>query len=251
MNLLLKVAVLAIAAGGVSAPVFAYPDQPPVVHKHSFYVDGNFGFSMLSTPQEFIADCSPDHYYNGCYNSTYSSGSLAAGADVGYHFAINPSFLLGGELGYSYNGRSRYNADYNEFYNWYWSQYRTTMKVKSQDIHLLATGTVVFHNGFNIFVKGGAAKVTQKLYVDTQSWIDDYFPVPTEASSLTAVKPMAAIGLGYQSGLFNVNIQFSRIFATNAKDFSDMMDMDTLTMNKIVSVETVKLGLGITIPSSR
>lgn len=253
MKSTLKVAILAIALGGVSAPVFAYADdqwpptdQQPIARK-SFYIDGNLGVSSLATPKEFIDDCDPANY-TGCYSAGYKTGGLVVGGDIGYRFALIPSFLLGAETGYSYNGQSKYTADYRLLYPLVLTYYSTSLKIKSEDIHLLATGTYMFHNGFNLFVKGGAARVTQKLDVNTQSWINGYYPIPTEASSFSAIKPMAAFGIGFQHGMFNANLQVSHIFADHPKDFDDMMDMNTLKMDKIVSVETVKLAIGVTIP---
>src|SRR5579864_7862783 len=116
MRTTLKVAILTIAIGGISAPVFAYPDQQPMpIAPKSIYIDGNLGFALLSTPREFIAGC--DAYsYTGCYNSNYRTGGFSGGADIGYRFAMKPTFLLGAEAGYSYNGKSQYTADYRLAY---------------------------------------------------------------------------------------------------------------------------------------
>jgi hypothetical protein len=218
----------------------------PIVPKNSLYIDGNVGYGSLFTPEKTFCDAFSDRGY-GCplSSASYKIGGIVAGADVNYRFAINPRFLVGGEFGYNYNGTSTYKGGY-----WdpvFQDDANFTYHVKSEDLHLMATGTTLFGNGISLFVKGGAARVHQTLVF---SDIEGDFPavLPTTKQSLNAIKPMAAVGIGFERNIFNVYLQYSHIFGTDAEKFSDFFDTSTQQMNKVVSVDTIKLGVGVVIP---
>ncbi len=257
MKSVLKFAPLFVLVGFITTPVLAfgyhqpvvryYPAAPqPITPRNSFYLDADVGYSNLATPQKYL--CDPYDYTCPLYSASYQTGSVAAGANVGYRFAVNPFFLLGTEFGYDYNGQSRYTGDYYTFDPfWYKIPNSLTYKVTSQDLHLLATSTVLFQNGFKVFAKGGAARVHQTVsFSDTSA--TEYDGVSLSSSSYDAIKPMAAFGVGFERNRFNVYLQYSHLFGVNANDFSDFIDMNTLKANKIVSVDTVKLGIGVIIP---
>lgn len=251
MKSIFKVATLVVAASFVSAPAFAYGYSvpQPVVPRNSFYADIDAGIGTLSTPAKYL--CDPNTLTCPLYDASYETGSVVAGANIGYHLALNPHFLIGTELGYDYNGSSSYKGWYSVVdWNspWYFDDYEVTYRVTSQDVHGLLTATALFQSGFSFFAKGGAARVYQTLTVDGQQswWTEGEFPTSTQ--TINGFKPMAAMGVGFQRGKFNVYLQYAHIFGTDANDFKDFFDMDTLKMNKIVSVDTLKVGVGVTIP---
>ena len=111
---------------------------------NSIYVSGDMGYGVLSTPDENLpcgVNCDASH----------SNGSFAAGLNVAYNRAILQNILLGAEFGYESNGQAKYTVG------------SVSEKITSKDFHLLATGTYLFSNGFDVFAKAGAARVKQKL----------------------------------------------------------------------------------------
>jgi hypothetical protein len=233
MKSVLKISPFILAAGFlISNTALAYGYiAKPIPPRNSFYIDGNVGYSNLSTPNKNL--CDPNDLSCPFTSVSYNTDGVGACADVGYRFAINPAFLIGSELGYDYNGQSKYSGTY------YWDGTNFSATVKSQDVHLLGTGAWLFPNGVNLFAKAGAARVNQSLSYDNNEY--NY-----GSASTTEFKPMTGVGVGYQNGLFDINLQYSHIFGTNVGNFSDAVD--TNGNMKIVSVDAIKLGLGVIIP---
>src|SRR5579864_5684451 len=109
MKSLFKAAILIVAAGFVSVPAFAYhsttvttyyPVPQPAFPRNSFYIDVDGGVGVLSTPAKYL--CDPVSTACPLDSASYQLDDIAAGANMGYRFALNPGFLLGTELGYDY-----------------------------------------------------------------------------------------------------------------------------------------------------
>lgn len=211
-------------------PVYGYDTPLNIV-----YFSGEVGLGHLMTPEEYISP--PDNYLIS--GASYRTQSVAAGANLGFKHAVNRQFLIGGEVGYDFNGQSKYNEEYYPNFTWVES---TNYTISSQDIHLLATGTILFHSGFNIFAKGGAARVEQKLKVSNDV---DYATIPIYLgeNTITQIKPMAAAGVGFQLRNAGIYAEYSHIFGKDAQNFEDFMDANGFT--DVVSVDTFKVGLSI------
>jgi hypothetical protein len=241
MKYLSAALILASAGTCISSPAFAYRhfDYEPNYYNNfprdTIYISGNVGLGRLSTPEKAIDPINDDWITSTSYNNE----SIAAGGTIGFKHALSRQFLLGTEAGYDYNGVAKYTENYKPNYTWTES---TTYRISSQDIHLLATGTLLFSNGFNIFAKGGAARVDQKLRVTNAV---DYTVIPLYLgeTSIVRYKPMAVAGFGFQLQAVDIYAQYSHIFAKDAKNFEDFIDQYGFT--DIVSVDTFKVGLGV------
>jgi hypothetical protein len=118
--------------------------------------------------------------------------------------------------------------------------------MKSGDLHLLMTGTIMMPHGFNVFGKVGVARVDQALRISNQL-PDDSVPFIVTTDRLVQYKPMAAAGVGYQLGMVGIYGQYSHIFATNASNFSDFIDPVTGDFTQVVSVDTFKVGMSVSL----
>ena len=221
-------------------PPMGYPGYPmePQYVLSSVYISGDAGMGTLATPDQNIPD------EDGVTSATHSTGSFGGGGSIGFRRAVNPMLLLGLEAGYDYNGQAKYTQNYNDWYTVYAND-TVTYKIISQDVHVLATGMVLFPSGFNFFAKGGAARVDQKLRI-TNQFPYEVFPYFITETSITAYKPMAAAGIGYRFRVLDIYAQYSHIFATNADNFSDLFNQDG-TFSSVASVDTFKLGAAINV----
>lgn len=204
---------------------------------NSVYISGDAGYGTLSTPKQSLPF--PDDIISG--SSDYKIGSFAGGGSLGYEHAINRNLLVGAELGYDYNGQSKYTENYTD------ALFSDSLvyKVTSQDFHALVTGTYLFNNGFNVFAKGGAARVDQALKVDSEA-SNAYWPSSTYEDHLIGYKPMAATGIGYRFRMVDIYAQYSHIFGTDADSFQDLVDNNG-NLKNIVSTDAIKLGASVRI----
>lgn len=224
----------------LATSAFAYTYNP--AGKNNFYVSGDVGYSVIETPNKNLldsSDVSEITAFGATVSQSHDKGYVGAGGNVGYQFAVTPNVLLGTEFGYNYNGRSKYTVKVSEDSV---GSASATTTVSSWDLHLLGTGTYLFNNGFNIFAKAGGARVQQtaKGTVD----ISD-FGSETDSDTVTQYKPMVAAGIGYQFKMVNVFAQYSRIFATDASNFNDLVDSSG--NQKVASVDAFKLGLAVNV----
>jgi hypothetical protein len=229
---------LIIVVGSLAiSPVFAdYPSESPKVGLNTFYFSGDTGFTILSTPYENLPDAPQ------VISSTFTTIGWGVGATIGYRRTINPWLSIGAETGYDYNGTARYRQSYanKELIGYDELSY----KVTSQDNHFLGVTRVTFHNGFIIFGKAGAARVQQELKVDYREAETSQLTILDENTAI-GYKPMAAAGIGFTYKILDIYAQYSHIFGANVTDFSELVNSDgTMT---IVSVDTVKFGLGLNI----
>lgn len=207
--------------------------------QNEVYVAGDVGSGVLATPDQNIAD--PDGVF--ITGASHSNSSIAGGGSIGFRHFVNPMLAVGAEVGYDYNGRAQYEEDYGAS-NYYNSLDNSTLKITSQDFHALATGTVLFRGGFNIFGKAGAARVDQSAKTYNEVPAQD-IPYLTTYNNVTGYKPMAAAGFGFRLRMVDIYAQYSHIFGTNAANFSDLVDSNG-NMN-VVSVDTFKIGLAVNV----
>lgn len=237
MNLPVKLAILASAsiiatsalAGGVDTVLIN------TVPQNFVYVGGNLGYAVVATPDKNLVDLpSP-----GISDASHTTGSFAAGANVGVKHAFNPHVLAGAELGWDYNGYSKYTLTYTP----YFGGGKETIEVHSSDLNLLATGTYVFNNGFNLFGKAGLASVRQTLVdKDASGYEND------DVTHTTKILPMAAFGAGYQVKLLNFYLQYSHIFGKDMGNVSDIATVDednAVHFKDVASVNAIKAGVAV------
>lgn len=234
----LAISTLVVSSLSIT-PAFARYGTPPMGYfppepQNQVYFSGDIGYGALSTPNQNVVD--PDGVFITAASN--SNTSISGGGSIGFRHAISPLFAVGTEFGYDYDGRATYTEDYAG-----WSMDSTSYKVISQDLHVLATGTILFHNGFNIFAKGGAARVDQKLRITNQ--IPGYLPFFVAENNMVAFKPIAAAGIGYQYHVVGIYAQYSHIFGVNAVNFTDFVDPTTGNFTNIVSVDTFKVGMSV------
>lgn len=227
MKLPVKLALISAASSLLVTAAFAgAPEIYGLTPANSVSLSVDGGYGVLSTPGKNIED--PDALVTGASNS---KGSFAGGFSVGYNHALRPNLLVGAEFGWDYNGQSKYTEDYL-------GGSSSTLKVSSTDFRLLATSTYLFANGLNVFAKGGAARVDQKLDFDG--------PYYSYEDSIQQYKPMVAGGVGYQFRMLNLYVQYSHIFAKDASDFNDFINNNG-KLTEVVSVDTIKAGIGVNI----
>lgn len=233
MKSIVKLGLVA-AAGLFTASAFAdtiINPNPSVAPLNSFYVSGDAGYGMLSTPDQNF--CDPG-VCPGVTGASHSTGSFAGGLNIAYNRALTQNVLVGGEFGYDYDGLAKYTEDFHNNSD--------TLKISSQDFHLLATGTYLFANGFNVFAKAGVAQVYQKSNWSDSTNVD----LSWANTSDLQYHPMTAVGAGYQIHKLNIFVQYAHIFGKDTNNFSDLFNSDG-TFTGTVSVDTFKAGLGYTI----
>lgn len=227
MKLLRKLVLFASASISLSGIAFANNSSTVApVSQNNVYVSGEIGYGSLDTPDHDLPEV-----------LSHSSGSIAASANIGFTKLIYrniDNLLIGVELGYDYNGQSKYTQGSGDD--------AVNMEVVSSDLHFLATATYLLPSGINIFAKTGPAYVKQDL--DFSSGQDDsHFSTETSKSQF---KPMVAAGIGYQFKNLNIYFQYNHIFGKDAGDWEDLFNSDGNFAN-IVSVNTYKLGAAFNI----
>ncbi len=197
------------------------------VPKNSVYLSGDIGYGNLSTPNDYPVDPNSD-FITG---TSYSTHSVTSGVNLGFNHAITNHILVGGEVGWNYDGKAKYTTDFGDI-----SQ---TLTINSYDIHALATSTYLFSNGLNLFGKAGAARVYQKGVWSATGWYDQYVDT-------TQYHPMLAVGAGYQIKMINTFVQYSHIFGQNAHDLTDVFNSQG-EFTTTVAVDTIKLGVAVSL----
>lgn len=236
MNLPVKLALLASASIIATSALAGGADTVLIkaVPQNFVYVGGDLGYAVLATPDKNVVVLP----FPGVSDASHSTGSFAAGANIGVKHAFNPHVLAGAELGWDYNGYSKYTVTYTPAAGGGTS----SGKVYSSDFNLLATGTYVINNGFNLFGKAGLASVRQTLSVETP---DGY--VNDDVTHTTKVLPMVALGAGYQVKLLNFYVQYSHIFGKDMGDFDDAVtgNEDGVQFKDVASVDAIKAGVSV------
>jgi opacity protein-like surface antigen len=231
MKLSIKLATLSAASLLATSAFANIPGNtvlPAKVSTNSVYISGDAGLGVLYTPDLNMNIEFPLEGYS------YKNGSFAGGVNLGFNHAFNPNVLAGAEFGWNYNGQSKYEFDFAH-------NYSTTNTISSYDLHLLATATYLFNNGFNVFGKAGVARVYQTGKGTTN--IPD-----TEALDIseTSYQPMLAAGLGYQIKMVNIFVQYSHIFGKDPNDVNDLFDNNG-DFNGTVAADTIKAGLAVSL----
>ncbi len=152
------------------------------------------------------------------YSTSDSNYNL--GGSVGYNYAINKNVATALEANYTDFGKTNYssNAGSGNFEN--------------SALQVLLSGTYLMDNGFNTFVKVGAAYEQSALNISNGT------------SGVTSWLPAAAAGLGYEV-IQNLNIygEYERTFGTNWQSASP-----TSTPSKAASLNIFSIGVNYNFP---
>lgn len=226
MNILIKLTLfMGISFSFVN---FAFAEENSSVKpfpKNSGYFSLEVGYGSLDTPSNDLPE-----------EVSYSSGSVAGSLNIGFNHLVYRNInnlLLGAEVGYDYNGQSKYTVNSGDD--------SSSMEIVSSDFHLLGTATYLFANGINFFAKAGPALVKQELDFSTGDDSDQ-----TKSNSKSQCQPMVAIGGGYQFKNLNFYLQYKHLFGKDAKDWDDLFNSDG-TFTNIVSVDTYQAGMAVNI----
>ncbi len=179
MKKLLLTAALALAASSAFA----------VTAQSGVYVNGNLGFSI---PNTWDID-----------GITNTNQGYTGGVAVGYDYALNQTFLVGAEAGYTYFGKTKYDlpADLGSFNTEY------------NAIQLFLTGIYLNQNGFNLFGKVGAAYMTENI---SGSGYSTGFTYANGDNSLQEWQPAVAVGAGYMLiQNLNLALQYEHVFGAD------------------------------------
>jgi len=195
-----------------------------------FFVGGNIGWSNPTTwndssvAQAYLAN-----------SATSSVNGLSGGVSVGYNFAVNPSVLVGAELGYMYLGSTSYDLQ-GGFTG------GTNLSSSEDAFQFLFTTTYVMPNGFNVFAKAGAAEVTQTNFNNVN--IPGFGSQPFFSGGTSAVLPAAAIGMGYMpNNHLNITLQYEQFFGNNNSNVQNYVVPGLTNSPNPQSVGVLSLGL--------
>lgn len=181
-----------IAIATAAALALAGSSAFAVTAQSGFFLTAGAGLGILASPFKNFSG----------YNYEARRGGFAWQGGIGYEQALNQNFSVGLEVNYIqpgtaslhvYNNSDTYKAD-----------------IKQHGWQALANATYLWNNGFNVFVKAGAARLKQT-----------YSNVNMDASlnSTTQTKFTAGLGLGYE---FSNNLDLSLSWMhTFGKDYSD------------------------------
>lgn len=198
-----KIACLALGLAACwSVSAFAVTEQSGV------FVGLNTGLS------------SSDHPNLAGYST--KNRNYVLGGSIGYNYAINKNVGTGVEANYSNFGKTDYSSSSG------------SGNFENSALQLLLTGTYLLDNGFNTFVKVGAAHQQTSLTLNGGT------------NGTTGWLPAAAAGLGYEF-LQNLNVygQYERTFGSNNWDNAAL---NSGTPSHPASLNVFSVGVNYTFP---
>lgn len=190
----------AITLSSITALSFAAaaPSLSSTDARNSMHIGLDLGYAGIQSPATEVY--TQNAITNG--SASYKIGHLAYGANLGYDFALAPSWLLGPELGY-------YNFGYSQYKGTQGGVFNDNTKIRSSAADALARLTWMSQSGFNVFGKVGAAYVFQKA----DSVVGFSNTAASNSRSTHTVAPEGDLGMGYQfaNGL-NLSVDYQHIF---------------------------------------
>lgn len=204
-----------------------------------FYLGLGAGYGQMNTPKLNAAEKATGTILGG---QSESRRGLTGRGSLGYLWAFPQSqnVQLGAEVGYNYYPKSEYSLGNSSAAKFAWDY-------KSWSADLLAVAKYNFkETGFNIIGKVGPAYVKQRTTVTVTGTPLPGMIVPmTGSRSKNAVKPEAAIGVGYDINQnIGIDLVYSHIFGskpanlnvnatntTSVNDFTKIASLDTVLLN--------------------
>lgn len=200
-----KVILAAFAAMSMVSSAFAVTAQSGI------YVGALGGWSFPDNPdQGNVSLHIPSTGTTPIPATSSSNRNYTYGATLGYNYAFTPNWLAGLEASYINFGYNNYEFSYNGI--------NGNTKLKNWGIQLMATGTYLMNNGFNVFGKLGA--IDQRTIADNS--LDTVFgDYGHDTHSTTKWLPAIALGVGYMPiQNLNIALQYERTFGDDWSDAS-------------------------------
>ncbi len=191
----------------MAIPLFA------ATHQGGAYVGVDGGWSIPSSVP------APANYATGNQNFT-------VGGTVGYQLPVGQKMATGVEANYTHFGQTSYSGNA--------SNNQASGSFKNSAIQVLLTGTYLMDNGFNTFVKIGAAHEQSSFNLDSNTM------------GVTGWIPAMAAGLGYAL-VKNLNLyaQYERTFGDN---WDNANAGSGGTPDSPVALNVLTMGVNYTLP---
>ena len=167
---------------------------------------------------------------NGGWTTPGSSPSLSQYTNK------DRNYTFGGSLGYNYalthNIATGLEANYSDFGQNEYSNNTSSGSFKNSALQLLLTGTYLMDNGFNTFVKLGAAQEQTALNLNNSE------------NGVSSWLPAAAAGLGYEL------IQNLTVYGQYERTFGDDWNNATIgnSPSRSASLNIFSIGMNYTFP---
>lgn len=159
-------------------------------------------------------------------NFSTTNKNVTLGATVGYNYALGQHISTGVEANYTDFGKTNYNGNS--------AVSNASGSFKNSAIQILMTGTYLMDNGFNTFLKVGAAHESSDLSLSNSS----------SSADVGSWLPAVAAGLGYKF-IQNLNIyaEYERTIGSNWDDATT-----TNAPSSAASMNAFTMGVNYTLP---
>lgn len=206
-----------------------------VTAQSGIYVGGFGGWSAAESPNTTQTNAQSERNKN-----------ITWGGTLGYNYAITQNWSAGVEASYLNFGETSYNNVRGPSNGLLPPNYVTgNSDIKSTGLQIMATGSYLMSNGFNVFAKAGA--IDEETKTGNVAGVATS-PLPNGNTSVTSWLPAAAVGLGYMPVQnFNVALQYEHTFGA---DWNSTGGWNNHNINKPMSQNAVTLGLTYTFPLS-
>lgn len=149
---------------------------PAKVAKSGVFVNGDFGYGLLFTPNTSL---------NSASGNTIDRDHFAWSAGLGYAWALDSFNMAGIEADYFYNGKANYNGGVGS----------GTLTANSTAEAILFSYTTIWENGVNLFFKAGPAYLQQKNDFSARTNVNGV--IFSGSGTYNTITGMGVIGLGY------------------------------------------------------
>lgn len=177
-----------------------------VTEQSGVFIGANAGMASASDHPSIAGDSTKNRNYT-------------LGGSLGYNYAVNNNVAAGLEANYSNFGKTDYSGN-------------SSGSFKNSALQLLLTGTYLMDNGFNTFVKVGAAHQETELNLNNG------------VNGVTKWLPAVAAGLGYEF------VQNLNVYGQYERTFGDNWDNATVATapSRPVSLNVFSVGVNYTFP---
>lgn len=221
----MRVASIAMLSALISTQAYAgYAVNNDIVRDKA-RLSVSFGHAQVKSPDEYLY--APSDITNG--STSYKIGRFAFGGQFTYEYFLNNHWFLGPEFGIHDNGYSEYKINT--------ATVSDTIRIRSQDIDLLARLSYHSAGGFNMFARGGIAYVMQDMDA-----VPEYGgTVASRKSRSKKYAPEVGVGIGYDFDTdMGVSIDYRHIMGDTVNNFRTNTDRQ----NTLYSVNALMLTIG-------
>ncbi|GEM_PF-3315921 len=206
------------------------------------FVGGGIGYGAIDTPNQIV-------FLTGTPTGTtpvfvnkdkHDIGGFAASAYFGYNFNRN----LGLEASYNHFADSDYASQQTDTGESDTTVVSSNIEFKAKTYNVVAKGYLPFDNGFELFARGGASYVIQKVTYSTTAAAGASFFIPVDNDALATpklgatttkrIRPTAGIGAGFNfNPNMGVSFSWNHVFGNgNLKSDTDAIaDLDMITFD--------------------